>query len=124
MNSLSRRQIMIGVLIVIGVCVFSVWVDSRLDTNHRRMQVNEKIGKLRDRVKKNPNDKEALKRMIASLGSSYHWERTCAANRLGQLGPKAKEAVPALANALKIDDWYLRREAALALREIGPGAME
>ncbi len=41
---------------------------------------------------------------------------------LAELGPDAKEAVPALAQALSHEDAEVRHEAAQALRAIGPGA--
>jgi HEAT repeat protein len=44
--------------------------------------------------------------------------RRAAARALGDQGPDAKEAVPALIKALKDDDTYVRRFAALALGQI------
>jgi HEAT repeat protein len=45
-----------------------------------------------------------------------------AASSLGNLGPRAREAVPALAAALKSDEARLRHQAAFALGRIGPAA--
>jgi HEAT repeat protein len=44
--------------------------------------------------------------------------RQKAAQVLGRLGPTARQAIPALTQALKDPCWYLRQEAALALWEI------
>ena len=41
---------------------------------------------------------------------------------LGDIGPKAKAAVPALSEALKDQNEYVRRRAAQALSNIGPEA--
>lgn len=41
---------------------------------------------------------------------------------LGEIGPNAKTAVPALTESLKDKECYVRSDAALALREIGPEA--
>jgi HEAT repeat protein len=48
--------------------------------------------------------------------------RTQAATSLGQIGPGAKEAVPALIKALKDKYYTVRQFAAQALGEIGPEA--
>jgi HEAT repeat protein len=45
-----------------------------------------------------------------------------AAYILADIGPKAKQAVPALIGALKTDDWKLRAVAMYALGHIGPAA--
>jgi HEAT repeat protein len=42
---------------------------------------------------------------------------------LGQLGPKASKAVPALISALKDADVHVRKLAALALGDIGSDAL-
>ena len=51
-------------------------------------------------------------------------DQTEAAKALGKLGPGAKEAVPALIEALSVRDpgWRLNTEAAYALGDIGPDA--
>jgi HEAT repeat protein len=46
----------------------------------------------------------------------------CAAKALGKIGPDAKEAVPALQNALKDSNIIVRHEAVTALGNIGPDA--
>ena len=50
--------------------------------------------------------------------------RSTAATVLGQYGPEAKEAVPALIAALKDKDKHVRRSAAYALARIGTDASE
>src|SRR5262249_17257568 len=46
--------------------------------------------------------------------------RHYAADALGEIGPAAKAAVPALISALKDQDWEVRRATANALGKIGP----
>ena len=48
--------------------------------------------------------------------------RRTALHALGQLGPRAKAAVPAVLAGLHHRNWELRSAAALTLGQIGPGA--
>ena len=48
--------------------------------------------------------------------------RQNAAAALAQLGPEARDAVPALTSALRDPEWAVRRQAALTLGKIGPEA--
>ena len=56
--------------------------------------------------------------MQKALTDSEHDERILAIRRLAELGPAAKEAIPALQAALMDSDWLVRREALAALRKI------
>ncbi len=55
--------------------------------------------------------------LIQALGDKDKWVRLAAARALGEIGPEAKEAVPALIQALKWKE-NIRRKAAWALGEI------
>ena len=67
-------------------------------------------------------DEPVLKALIATLGKDPDSAvRVDAAQALGQLGPKAKSAVPALLRALK--DGHVQRHAAEALGRIGRSAI-
>jgi HEAT repeat protein len=57
-----------------------------------------------------------------SLKSEKAEERAASARILGEIGPAAKDAAPALAEALKDADRNVRQNAAQALGYIGPGA--
>jgi HEAT repeat protein len=48
--------------------------------------------------------------------------RQYSALALGEIGPEAREAVPALIAALQDPEWAVRRQAALALGQIGADA--
>jgi len=48
--------------------------------------------------------------------------RQTAALALGNIGPEARAAIPALTNALNDPAWSVRRQAAIALGQIGPDA--
>jgi hypothetical protein len=64
----------------------------------------------------------AIEKRIEELGSESSYDRFCAADALGWMGPEAKAAVPALANALKDQDILVRAAAAEALGKMGPAA--
>jgi HEAT repeat protein len=57
-----------------------------------------------------------------TLKSEKVSERAASARILGEIGPAAKDAAPALAEALKDTDRDVRQNAAQALGYIGPGA--
>jgi len=57
--------------------------------------------------------------MRGSTDGDYRWK---AARALGQIGPAAVAAAPALVQALSDDNGHVRREAAIALGKIGPAA--
>jgi HEAT repeat protein len=57
-----------------------------------------------------------------TLKSEKAEERAASARILGEIGPAAKDAAPALAEALKDSDRNVRQNAAQALGSIGPGA--
>ena len=57
-----------------------------------------------------------------TLKSEKAAERAASARILGEIGPAAKDAAPALAEALKDADREVRQNAAQALGYIGPGA--
>jgi len=57
-----------------------------------------------------------------TLKSENAAERLASARILGEIGPAAKDAAPALAEALKDPDRDVRQNAAQSLGYIGPGA--
>jgi HEAT repeat protein len=64
-------------------------------------------------------DTSSLPKLLADLGSKDAQARTRAALALGELGPDAQRAIPALFKVLKDGDENLARDAAQALRAIG-----
>lgn len=58
-------------------------------------------------------------KLLAALNSEKQEERRIAIRRLGQLGPKAREAIPKLRDALKDSNHIIRLEAAIAIGFIG-----
>jgi hypothetical protein len=62
--------------------------------------------------------------LIKALVDRDRWVRISAAVALGQIGPEAKEAVPALIKALGDSDPGMRYRSAEALGQIGPEAKE
>ena len=63
-----------------------------------------------------------LPEAIAELDNADPIVRSLAASRLGDLGPRAAEAVPALVRGLGDREADVRRAAAGALSQLGPGA--
>jgi HEAT repeat protein len=61
--------------------------------------------------------------LVRRLQSQEADVRISAADALGQIGPEAKEAVPALIAALKDQEVDVRSSAAYALGRIGPDAV-
>jgi hypothetical protein len=60
--------------------------------------------------------------LVAHLKDEVPAVRRAAAEALGQIGPEAKAAVPALRDALRDEDGGVRRLAAAALEKIDPEA--
>jgi HEAT repeat protein len=93
-----------------------------LDTKWRRARVNKQLQEFSERLKNNPNDQQALSKLIAALNGSYRFGRSAAAGFLGNAGAAASGAVPDLASALRSNERFLSSQAAEALGRIGPGA--
>ena len=102
-------------LVFILICLFMFNIDSA----SRRKRTNRQMQSLADRVKANPDDKEALQKLISHLNDSYRSSRVSAAYSLGSLRGKAKDAVPSLGRCLKSTDGFMRRAASQALQDIG-----
>jgi 3-methyladenine DNA glycosylase AlkC len=62
--------------------------------------------------------------LIQALEDEELEVRRSAALALGEMGPAAVDAVPALIRALEDENVFVRRDAADALGDIGPGAVE
>lgn len=63
-----------------------------------------------------------IKSLISDLQGNDEAKQESAAHQLGELGPIAKSAVPALIKAIKTDSVALRSEAIIALGNMGPEA--
>jgi len=63
-----------------------------------------------------------IKALIVELEGNDEAKQELAAHELGELGPVAKSAVPALIKAIKTDSVALRSEAIIALGKMGPEA--
>src|SRR5262249_57143042 len=68
-------------------------------------------------------DAKPVEALIKDLESTDDNARQAAAAALAELGPKAEPAVPALLNALKSKNEFLRLNATLALGKVGKGAV-
>ena len=63
-----------------------------------------------------------VRECVEGLRSRYKVDRAAAADALGDMGPSAEGAVGALAEALRDDEWRVRKAASLALARIGPAS--
>jgi hypothetical protein len=81
-----------------------------------------------DKLKSEPDDVGAnaitpeIAVHIEALKDKKLYVRAKAASTLGDIGPKAEKAVPALIQALKDNSWSVRLSAVSALEKIGPKA--
>ena len=65
---------------------------------------------------KNPD----VRKLVQTLTGSDEWrERQQAAMAIGQMGIKAKAAIPSLIEGLKDEQWHVRKAAAIALTSMG-----
>lgn len=73
-----------------------------------------------------PADKaKVVSKLISNLKDQSYWpDQYRAAEALGRLGPAAKDAVPALAAALKDPERFVRMSAARALGQLGAASKE
>jgi HEAT repeat protein len=68
--------------------------------------------------------RQRIKLLLANLSSPDEEDRIRAVEILGEIGPEAKEVVPALIAALNDQDYEVRRSAAEALERMGAAAKE
>ncbi len=88
----------------------------------RMERLDRKMMYLRERVKTNASDAEALDALMRAARSRNSFERTLAITYLGQLGSRGEPAIGLLIEALNGGDPYDARQAAQSLGEIGPSA--
>jgi hypothetical protein len=109
------------IVLLLFAAAYVLVIGPRLEISHRE-RINGRMSLLRDRVKANPSDTNALCMMVQSLQSKDSWEKVAAVAYLGQVGCRAEPATDGLIQALNGADLYAAREAAKSLGEIGPGA--
>lgn len=108
-------------LAAVAALVYMLVVSPRLELA-RREGIIQRLAALRDRVKRDASDQEAVKLLMGSMRSRDSFERTQAIAFIGQVGDAAESAVDALIASLRGADLYNAREAARSLGEIGPAA--
>jgi HEAT repeat protein len=118
-----RVTLVAALIAIVAFFLLIAVIRPRLETSHRH-RANREMETLRDRVKRNPSDQEAVNAMVAKLYSTDAFEQTAAAAYLGQIGHHAAPAVNGLASLLSGPNGFAAREAALTLGEIGPGARQ
>jgi HEAT repeat protein len=118
-----RRWIKYG-LWAVAILGAAYYVRHHVETLGDRAAIAQKLRKLADNVRKNPNDRKSLDKMISVLNGDWSFARTYACGALCELGPLAKPALPDLICALNCGDGFVEREAARALGEVGVGMSE
>jgi len=89
----------------------------------------DRIGKLANEAKENPDDKTALRKLEKYTSDPDYWNRFYAYGSLGELasqntGGCQAELIPYFDNALKDSDGAIRRAGAEAILDIGSPAVE
>jgi HEAT repeat protein len=69
------------------------------------------------------NNTDKVTDLIKQLKSQDAGDRLSAARALGEMGPEAKQAIPALLEALMDQSYFVRENAAIVLRVMGPEAI-
>lgn len=122
------KNILLGILAVLALLFLSVLIvihGVNIRFRHEiedHEQVNKDMAILRDRIKANPPDTNALNSMVQMLKANDSFRRTAAVAYLGQVGSRAEPAVNAIVETLEGNDGFAAREAARSLGEIGPSA--
>lgn len=111
----------LGGVVVLVLGLFFAFIHPQMEIARRNAMIERMTG-MRDSIRENPADTNALQLLIASLSSEDSFERTRAAVFLGQVGPAGQDAVAPLVEVLNGHDPYASREAAASLGEIGPAA--
>jgi hypothetical protein len=118
--------VMLAVLVLfvlIIALVIEEAVTARLEV--RRVEyINERMAALRDRVKTNPPDTNALNLLIRAVHSDDPWTRGAAIGFLGQAGSNAGPAVTELTKVLVSKNLFDASLAAGSLGGIGRGARQ
>jgi HEAT repeat protein len=88
------------------------------NTHSGRLALEAHLSDLRSRVATGPGSEEALDEMIALASADQSFVRSSACGHLGLLGSKAQTATPTLILALKSDDPFVEKQAAIALGKV------
>jgi HEAT repeat protein len=115
-------RIRIAILILVSAATLVAPACSPIETIGDREHIAVRCAELSDRIKKNANDKEALKELVTTMKGSWSFARVHAAIGLGNAGPNAMPAIQDLIGAMGSDDLTLRREAVVAVGKVSKGS--
>jgi hypothetical protein len=112
-----------GALLVALCTVVCAAIATRynVETLGDRRDVAAHLQMLKRRVEHDPQDTGALDEIRSILHGKWSFARTYSCGVLGELGTKARPAIPDLVEALNSGDGYVEREAALALGKVAVG---
>lgn len=90
-----------------------------LDTAANRRRVSLEVHRLVESSKVNPGDRSIAVSLLIRARSEYSFEATVATVGLGEIGDAANPIIENIAELMDSHDPYVRREAAIALANLG-----
>src|SRR6478672_3007887 len=112
----------VAILILVSAATLVAPACSRIETIGDREHIAMRCAELSDRIKKNANDKEALKELVTTMKGNWSFARVHAAIGLGNAGPNAMPAIQDLIGAMDSTDLALKAEAIVAVGKVSKGS--
>jgi HEAT repeat protein len=109
---------------MVPIVALAIIVRQHMETVGDRKAVAAHLRGLRDTVRNDDGDGKALDEIISTLNGDWSFARSYACGVLGELGPRARRAVPDLIRALDSGDKVVEGAAAIALGDVAIGMQE
>ncbi len=116
---LSRAKM--GAILIASATLLAFGEYMNIDTATKRKDICRFLNDRAACVNADRSDSRSLEEIIGVLNGNWSFARTNAAVVLGNLGQKAKPAIPDLIRALNCGDGFVEREAAIALGKVSRG---
>jgi hypothetical protein len=116
-----RTRTKIVGLATIAITTLALFIYMNTETAGSRKDICRFLDDRAVRIKIDHGDARSLIEIIDVLNGNWSFARTHAAVTLGDLGDKAKPAIPDLIRALDCGDHFVEREAAIALGKVSRG---
>jgi HEAT repeat protein len=108
-------------VVVVSLTAAGVYLRMHIETVGDRQAICAHLQDLQTLVEMHPDDDRPLNEILEILNGSWPFARMYACGVLGELGPKARVAIPDLIEALQSSDEYTQQEAAKALGAVAVG---
>jgi len=118
---MNRRRWIIATGVLCVLLALAVFVRRHVQTQGDRDRVVAYLRALKADVELHPEKSQSLDKIRAILNGRWGFDRMYACGVLGELGPKARPAIPDLIAALNCGDGVVERESARAIGEIALG---